>query len=435
MAVRWFAVAVCVGCLAGLPGTVRADDGDDTLRSYLSKSDVVALGEFTSEPIGESAEAGLVHYQADFKIARLLKGKPLGDRRDGGTIRANVVRVEFEPADKLPALRKGGRCVLFLTCNDRQGPPSYITADPWFGVQPPLPSLAKSLARLAAPPATPKPAGKPGEAVDDQRRLALLKPEMTFDEIRRLWEGKKSLGQTCGLGVNKLTKETGGGYGEVYPWGPADAQKPHTLKVWYFQGKDRPFEVRGPGFHYYRKDGKYVAVEDFPKPAEKPDPAAPADPVRGKYVAYWLTRDPPDPNGAESGPGLLLTRVPLPELAGYGPLFRDAAKRKSEDRPPLLDSIALIFETYQKDSIWNPDGQPLKPIRSVGPVRAAAREVTVNGTKYKYEGCPIPDVVRLLEHPRGKKPLNRIYGPLTGAENTGRALMLLLKAQLAVGPK
>jgi hypothetical protein len=579
---------------AGLAGPVRADDGDDTLRHYLSKSDVVVLGEFTSEPIGLSHEAGLVNYQADFKIARLLKGKPLGDRRAGGTIKANVARVEFGPADKLPALKKGGNCILFLKCNDRQEPPSYITADLWFGVQPPLPSLARALARLAAPPAKQPargagkaadgwqlsalperqkvPAGepvvvtltlknvgkgslvygeaspqddyarmvtvtdeigaatvpktrygksfqgapvkrfvtrtlrpgqevtaklyvsrvfdmtvggtyritvqhpfafKPGEALayaevvsntvevtitepagekpaapagggpkgkepPDTERLALLKPEMTFDEIRELWKGKKSLGQTCGEGVNQLTKETGGAYGEVYPWGPADAEKPRTLKVWYFQGKDPPFEVRGPGYHYYRKGEKYVAVDGPPKPepagGRKPDPAA-ADPVRGKYVAYWLTRDPPDPDGAEYGPAVLLTRVPLPELADYDPLFRAAAKRQGEDRPPLLDGIALTFETYQKDSVWNPDGRPLKLPRSVGPVRAAAREVTVNGTKYRYDDCPIPDVVRLLERPEGKKPLNRIHGPLTGAENTARALMLLLKEQLAAEQK
>jgi hypothetical protein len=92
---------------------------------------------------------------------------------------------------------------------------------------------------------------------------------MSFEEISRLWTGKKSLGQSCGLGVNKLTKETGGAYGEVYPWGPAKAEKPQTLKVWYFQGKERPYGVRGPGFHYYLKGGKYVAVEGPPKPDAK----------------------------------------------------------------------------------------------------------------------------------------------------------------------
>jgi hypothetical protein len=37
-----------------------AEQGDDTLRMYLSKSEVVVLGEFASEPTGASLEAGVV---------------------------------------------------------------------------------------------------------------------------------------------------------------------------------------------------------------------------------------------------------------------------------------------------------------------------------------------------------------------------------------
>jgi hypothetical protein len=127
--------------------------------------------------------------------------------------------------------------------------------------------------------------------------------------------------------------------------------------------------------------------------------------------------------------------LPVAELADYAELFRMAEKMKPEDRPPLLEYIAVTLETVQKDSVWNPDGRPIKPVRSVGPVRAAAREVTLNGTKYRYADCPIRDVVRLLEHPEGKHPVHRQYPPLGGVENTARALTLLLKEQLTAGEK
>jgi hypothetical protein len=143
-------VRVFLSLLIGvLPAVVLADDGDDTLLMYLSKSDAVILGQFTSELIGESGEAGVIHYQADFKISQLIKGDVLGERRAGGTIKVNIVRFESEPEDRLPELKTGGKCILFLKCNDRQANPSYLTSDMWFGVQRFSPWMARSLKRLA----------------------------------------------------------------------------------------------------------------------------------------------------------------------------------------------------------------------------------------------------------------------------------------------
>jgi hypothetical protein len=143
---RWLTTALSLLLAAG---ATRAADGDDTLRYYLSHADLVVLGEFTSEPEWAIREEGVVNYGADFKIARLIKGKELDARKPGGTIRANVVRLGSDPEDRPPGLKKGGKCILFIKCNDRQKPPSYITADVWFGVQPPLPEMADRLARLA----------------------------------------------------------------------------------------------------------------------------------------------------------------------------------------------------------------------------------------------------------------------------------------------
>lgn len=138
-------------------GGAPADDGDETLRGYLAQSDVVVLGEFVSDPVGVSKEAGVVHYQADFRIDQTIQENTGGLMDRSGLIHrlrapritVNIVRLESHPDDRPPQLKEGGRCILFLRCNDRQPTPTYVTADVWFGIQPPSPTMAKALERLA----------------------------------------------------------------------------------------------------------------------------------------------------------------------------------------------------------------------------------------------------------------------------------------------
>jgi hypothetical protein len=154
---RTFLILLGVGLI---PAAATADDGDDTLRAYLAKSDVVVLGEFTSDLDGVTGEAGVVHYAADFKIARLLKGEARGERRVGGTLKVTVVRFEAVPEDRTPELKKGGKAILFLKA-------THVTADVWFGVQRPSPWMAKSLTRLAAEKAA------KGDPITAEMRAAL----------------------------------------------------------------------------------------------------------------------------------------------------------------------------------------------------------------------------------------------------------------------
>src|SRR5580704_16165252 len=132
---------IALGLALVLPGLVVAGDLEETLRFYLSKSDVVVLGEFTSEPIRKSPNKFTTHYQADFKIAQLLKWEAPGESRIGRTIKVHIVRTELGPEDRLPELKKGGKCLLFLECRNPRPTPSYITADIWFGIQRPSPSM------------------------------------------------------------------------------------------------------------------------------------------------------------------------------------------------------------------------------------------------------------------------------------------------------
>jgi hypothetical protein len=140
---------IALGLALALPGLVAARDSEETLRFYLAKSDVVVAGEFTSEPVRKTPNKFTTHYQADFTITQLLKWEAPGKAQVGGVIKVHVVRTELEDEDRLPELKKGGKCILFLECHDLKPTPSYITADVWFGVQRPSSWMAKSLARLA----------------------------------------------------------------------------------------------------------------------------------------------------------------------------------------------------------------------------------------------------------------------------------------------
>jgi hypothetical protein len=124
----------------------RADDGDDTLRLYLSKSDLVALGAIASEPGCKFDEAGVPNYLCDFKVAEVCKG----DRKlEGTTIRVAVVRFEASDQDRHPLIKKDAKCILFLKGRPVGDVLHWETADFWFGVQHPSPLMARSLKRLA----------------------------------------------------------------------------------------------------------------------------------------------------------------------------------------------------------------------------------------------------------------------------------------------
>lgn len=160
-----------------------------------------------------------------------------------------------------------------------------------------------------------------------------------------------------------------------------------------------------------------------------------------RYFAYWLTRHPPAPKSHEYEPVLLIARLPIEKLGrlheragdmGHSGALQEKIKSgKPNFTPQLLDEFALTMETHHKDSIWNPDGRPIKRLQSIGKVDWKTREATVNGKKYLYEEAALADVVRLLERPEGKEPIHRLFGAVSGFEQTAKALRLLLQDQIA----
>ena len=122
-----------------------ARGSDATLQFYLSKSELVVLGEIASEISSATEEAGAVNHRCDFQIAEVLKGQWPGEPK----IAVNIARFELNDADRLPELKQGYRCILFLNNQGNRKTPRWQTADVWFGIQNSSPSMAKSLKRLA----------------------------------------------------------------------------------------------------------------------------------------------------------------------------------------------------------------------------------------------------------------------------------------------
>ena len=134
-----------VACAVLSPSLACADDSDDTLKFYLSKSDVVLQGTILNRPAAVIDELGVSNYYCEFKVSDVLKGDP---KLNGTTVKLNIIRFETDKKDHHPLIEKDAESILFLK-QSKDNVPRLETADFWFGVQYPSPWLAKSLKRLA----------------------------------------------------------------------------------------------------------------------------------------------------------------------------------------------------------------------------------------------------------------------------------------------
>ncbi len=139
------------------------------------------------------------------------------------------------------------------------------------------------------------------------------------------------------------------------------------------------------------------------------------------YQAYWLTYF---DKGADNGyQKLLLTRGSLEEVAG--PKWRVGMLGRPEPLP--FDSTAMVFSTCGRDSLWE---DPFKVVKKIGELDPKVKIVIVDEIKYRYEPTSVKELIRLLENPLGtNRGIHRRTYPLSGAEITTRAFLLLLKDQ------
>jgi hypothetical protein len=117
----------------------RGDDGDETLRYYLSRSPLVVVAEIQSTVI--TGNNGVMKYSCFSTVLRVLKGN-FKDK----TMRPSIERFEAATYERPAYLNWGSHCIFFLK-PDAQG--QLASVDPWFGVEPYSDRLANSLSRLS----------------------------------------------------------------------------------------------------------------------------------------------------------------------------------------------------------------------------------------------------------------------------------------------
>lgn len=122
-----------------------AEESDDTLRFYLAKSELVVTGSIQSDPAGIVDKKGFVAYLCQFRVDDVLKGDAA---LKGTVIWVGISRHEVGEEDKHPLIKMGGESLLFLK-SSQQNSPTWVTADSWFGIQHPGPSLSRALRRVA----------------------------------------------------------------------------------------------------------------------------------------------------------------------------------------------------------------------------------------------------------------------------------------------
>jgi len=94
----------------------------------------------------------------------------------------------------------------------------------------------------------------------------------------------------------------------------------------------------------------------------------------------------------------------------------------------LLEVPGIIVRTYARDSIWNVDRRPFKPLAGIEKV--GADSMTIKGQEFSYTEAKMEDVLRLLENPEGIISIHRMYAPVSGQEEFVKSLVLRIKQQV-----
>ena len=162
-------IAILTASFVLTAGICVANDSDDTLKFYLSKSDLVVLGTIVSEPEGLVDEKGVPNYICEFKVSDVCKGNA---DLNGKSIKVDIKRFEMHKNDHHPLIKKDAECILLLKKEQEGTIPHWVTTDFWFGIQYPAPSMVKSLKRLAAQDARGNKTAKPGVAATNQNGFA-----------------------------------------------------------------------------------------------------------------------------------------------------------------------------------------------------------------------------------------------------------------------
>ena len=72
-------------------------------------------------------------------------------KTDKKILNVGIILFENHSKDRPAILAKGSDCILFLKNYGNRDKSSWGSADMWFGIQPRLPAMERSLARLSGP--------------------------------------------------------------------------------------------------------------------------------------------------------------------------------------------------------------------------------------------------------------------------------------------
>ncbi len=120
-------------------------DNNDLLCRLIAKSELVVAGTVVTAPVVREEEARGVTYRFRFGVAKVLKG----DKGGEAELMVHVSRFELIRQDRHPELKKGGKCILFLTPARRSDVPSWQSTDGWFGVQQDDYTMAADIKKIA----------------------------------------------------------------------------------------------------------------------------------------------------------------------------------------------------------------------------------------------------------------------------------------------
>lgn len=118
---------------------------DDKLKEYLAKSDLCIAGTITSPAMGMTGEMYVVNYSCEFEISEVIFGK-CEEKKP----RVNIVHFEMAEEDRLPFIRKGGKCILFLKRMPAGHFPVWQSIDMRYGTERYSESLTQAIKRVAA---------------------------------------------------------------------------------------------------------------------------------------------------------------------------------------------------------------------------------------------------------------------------------------------
>lgn len=127
-----------------------ADGGDDTLRYYIEKAELVAVASIVSVATLGIKEEGVQPYSCKVKVVEVLRGAPALAKAEQ-ELTVYIERFENKPEDQLSILKPGSKCIFFLVPSGRSDTDHFNSVDMWFGIQPYNSHMASRIKELSQP--------------------------------------------------------------------------------------------------------------------------------------------------------------------------------------------------------------------------------------------------------------------------------------------